>query len=177
MALILEVTPETDIWKQHPSLKLIKEFRELKDKEGDERSGNIIKSIFLIWDHKGNLRDSGIDEDQLIRDVSETLLGDPDFDWSQYETFKEYFLSVNTTRLESMRLNYENEILGLGRMLKTWKWHQKDAEKRAKVVKEYKILFDDLIEVTEKIKLEVEAEVEYEGGYNKSLLEQIGTDE
>lgn len=174
--LLRDITPDSNVWEKNPALTVIRQFRKLKEDEGDDRSNAIIKAIFLIWDTKSPLRDSGVSPEQLVEDVSQHLLGDADFNWDPYEEFRDFFIESNISKTEALMLKYEQEIEGLNKLLSNWKWSQKDADKRARIMKEYKSLFEDLAEVRSIVVEQVEMEEELEGGYNKSFLESFGTE-
>lgn len=176
MALIQEVNPDVSIWKQNPALGLIKEFKELKLKEGDERSSNIIKAIFYIWDTKSKLRDSGLSEQQLIEDINTSVIGDPDFNWHEYWDFKEFFIAKNVSKLESMLIGYENDIRDLEQMLADWKWGKKDLKQKAEARKQLKILVEEYADLKRKALAEADENVVLEGGYTKSLVEGLGSE-
>jgi len=177
MALIHTVTPEMNIWETYPNLKLIKEFKQLRDDEGDEKSSNIIKIIFNVYDTKSQLRDSGIDHEKLLKDSSAELLGDADFNWEPYDEFKEFFLKSNLSKLETTLVRYEQDLEDLDELLKSWKWSKKDIPARSTAVKQRNVLYDELIKIQAQVKAEVEEAEELFGGYQKSLLENYGQNE
>ena len=176
MALISEVKPEDNVWELYPALSLIKEFRELKKREGDERSSAIIKAIFLIWDPKSPYHDSGMRFSKILEDVNEYVLNEEAFDWVPYENFKNFFINANTSRLEALLISYEKEINDFKQMISNWKWSKEDATSRAKVMKEYKALIEDFAETKQKLLNSNEDDVEFEGGYTKSFLEDLGSE-
>jgi hypothetical protein len=176
MAFITVDNPDINIWKQNPALNLITEFQEFKLEEGDSRSSDILKAIYYIWDPKSDLRDSGVTEKKLIEDVSKNLLGDPDFDWDKYDHIKELYQTNNYTKLETMLLRYEKEINDLNDLLKEWPWSKTDIKDRSEAVKQYKILFDEYIDIHEKAKMEAEELSDMYGGYQKSMLEDFANE-
>lgn len=177
MALIYAVTPEMNIWENYPNLKLIREFKQLKDDLGDEKSSNIIKIIFTVYDPKSQLRDSGIDHEKLLKDSSAELLGDADFNWEPYDEFKDFFLKANLSKLETTLVRYEQDLEDLDKLLESWKWSKKDITPRATAVKQRNMLYDELIKIQVQVKAEVEEAEELFGGYQKSLLENYGQSE
>lgn len=176
MAFIIVDNPDINIWEHNPSLDLISEFREFKEKEGELRSSDILKAIYYIWDPKSDLRDSSIPESKLIADISNNLLGDPDFDWDAYDYIKEAYLEYNITKLESLLLTYEKEIHDLNEVLMNWRWDKNNINDKANAVKQYKVLFNEYIEIKEKAKMEAEEFSEMLGGYQKSMLEEYTDD-
>lgn len=173
MPFIAIESPEDNIWEKNPSLELIKEFKELKQVEGEERSSNILKAIYYIWDPKSDIRDSGVSEDKLLEDVTTNMLG-PDFNWDDYEEIQEAYLNFNITKLESLLLRYEKEIEDLNKMLEDWKWTKKDVVQKGNAVRQYKMLFDEYIQIKDKARMEAEEMYDMLGGYQKSLIEDYG---
>lgn len=177
MALITDINPDITIWEQNPGLQFITEFKLLRLKEGDERSSNIIKSIFYIWDPKSKVRDSGLTEEQLIADMNLNLIGDENFNWHEYWEFKEFFIEKNISKLEALYMEHEQEIHELKLMLSEWKWGKKDTTQKAAAMKQHKQLLEEAAELKQKISQEAEENVILEGGYTKSLVEGFGTEE
>lgn len=174
MAFVKVESPDCDFWALNPSLKLIKEFKKLIETEGYERSSNILKSIYYVWDPKSNLKDSGLSQDKLKEDMAENLIGDPNFDWDIYEPVVDLYLKFNTSELESMLIHYEKEINDLNTLLGGWTWSKKDVKDKAYAVSQYKSLFDDYIEIKNRVTNEHENIISLEGGYQKSMLESMG---
>ncbi len=176
MAFIRIEDPDENIWKTNPSLKLISDFEDFKEKEGEDRSSSILKAIFYIWDPKSELRDSGVSESQLIEDVTKNLINDPDFNWDDYDHIKTLYQETNITKIEGLLLRYEKEIHDLNTILEDWKWNKKEIKDRAAAVSQYKVLFDEYVEVKDKVKMETDELSEMYGGYQKSMLEDFGKD-
>lgn len=174
MAFIVVEKPDVNIWKENPALELIKEWREFKKKEGVERSSDILKAIYYIWDPKSELRDSGVDESQLIEEVTSSIINDPEFNWDDYDHIKDLYLKHNITKIQKLFLRYEKEIEDLNMILEDWKWERLNIQDKAAAVKQYRELFDQCIEIRDKVYMEIEDIKEMEGGYQKSLLEEYG---
>lgn len=176
MAFIIVENPEDNIWEANPSLELISGFRAFKNKEGVERSSNIIKAIYYIYDPKSELRDSGVPFDQLIEDITNNVIGDPDFDWNDYDDIKELYMSNNITALEAKLLDHEKEMEDLKTFLSTWALSKKDIKDRMVTMSAYNKLLDEYIDIREKVKMETEEMTEMLGGYQKSLIESFGNE-
>lgn len=173
MPFIIVESPEDNIWDRNPSLELIGDFKKFKETEGEDRSSDILKAIFYIWDPKSDLRDSGLEHDKLIEDVTSNVINDPDFNWDDYEHIKELYLDNNLTKLEKLLLRYESEIEDLNTMLEEWKWNKKEIKARSEAVRAYKILFDEYIEIRDKARIESDDIADMLGGYQKSMIEDF----
>lgn len=174
MAFIIVNSPSDNIWEINKELEIITEFRQLKKDEGEFKSSQILKAIYYIWDPKSNINNSGFDEDKLIQDVTETLIGDPDFKWEDYEAIKQVYLENNLSKNEKLLLKYRKEIQGLSDLLDTWAWSKSDAKTKGEVVSQYKRLFEDLKEVETKFLMEKHEMEEMLGNYVKSRFERYG---
>jgi len=174
MAFIIVETPDDNIWEKNPSLELISVFKDFKDSLGEEKSSNIIKAIYYIWDPKSKVKDSGVSEDTLVEDVTSSIIKDDKFNWDDYEYIKKAYIENNISKMESLLLRYEKEIIDLNTMLEGWKWSKTDIKARSEAVKAYKVLFDEYIEVASKVKAENDEIAEFFGNYQKSMLESFG---
>lgn len=170
--MLVRVNEDESVWVTNPSLHHVKIFRELKTAEGDERSSNIIKAIYNIWSPKSDLKDSGLEEADRISQVSESLLGDPDFDWDQHIELKEYFLLNNISEAERMHRKYGEEIEGLTLMLKKWKWTKAEAKDKTAVMKGYDDLLKNYLIAKALVENEKQGDTLMHSDYTKSLFEQ-----
>lgn len=166
-------TIDANVWDEFPELSLITKFREFREKEGDEKSSNIIKAIFYIWDVKSSFRKSGMTEDEIKKEIHKNLLGNPKFSWKKLQGIKLYFLDKNQTAAQKLFAETEIQIRELNHFLREeWEWSETNAKDKAAVMKQYKDLYKDYLDYKEAI---AEEEIEFEstrGGYNKSFLER-----
>lgn len=174
MAFIVIDSPDVNVWETNPSLDLISEFRKFRADEGDERSSNIIKAIYYIWDPKSDLKDSGVPYEKLVEDVTTNLIKDENFNWDSYDYIREAYMEYNTTNLEKFLIRYEKEIDDLDAILKDWPWDKKSIRDRADAVRQYKQLLEEYIVIREKARAEAEELNEMYGGYTKSMFEEFG---
>lgn len=173
MGFITLNNSEENIWEINPFLDLISEFKELKRKEGEETSSNILKAIYLIWDPKSDLRESGLPETKLMNDVTESLLG-KSFNWDKYDHIREAYMEYNISELEREFLRCGKELKDFNDFLEKWTWTKEGAKERATVMKQYKELISDYVRAKENFIQERTEIEEMEGGYTKSFLENMG---
>lgn len=171
----LNITPDEDedIWKLNPHLLLISTFKELKKKEGHKKSSNIVKAIYYIWDAKSELRDSAVSENELIKEITESLLS-KNFDWSKYDHVKEAYFKYCVTEIEAEHLRRGREVKKFGDFIENWNWTKDDAKDKGIVMKQYKEVFKDWIESDADFKQEKNTLEEFGGGYVMSFLEEQG---
>jgi hypothetical protein len=160
-----------NLWEEYPDLDLIEEFKKLRKEEGDEKSNNILKAIYYIWDPKSDKRNSGFTESELIKDINANLLADKKFNWSKYEHIKEAWFKYCLTKTDQLLKEYEDQLDGLNDMMREWTWSKSDALDKAQTMKAYKGLFEEYADVKNKFTQEVAEREEMEGGYTLSMLE------
>src|SRR6188472_3824244 len=132
MPFIRVPTPECNIWEENPALSLISEFKEFKASEGAKKSSAILKAIFYIYDPKSTLKDSGIDGDKLVTDITANVIKIKDFNWHEYQEIIDTYLKFNISKLESMLLSYEKQITDLNKILDKWVANKDDIGEKSK---------------------------------------------
>lgn len=162
-----------NLWNEYPDLDIISEFKKLRKKEGDEKSSNILKAIYYIWDPKSDKRDSGFTEQELIAEINENLIGEKEFDWEKYEDIKQAWFKYCLTKTDTLLKKYEEEIEGLQKMLDEWKWDKKTATDKKNAMAALRDLYQDYATVKSLFISERFERLEMEGGYTPSLLEEM----
>lgn len=176
MAFIIVQNPDENIWETNPVLQIVSKFIKFKLDEGDERSSNILKAIYFIWDPKSALAKSGMTHEEILKDVNSNILKDENFNWGDYAEIRETYLKTNLSPIESRLRRYQDEIDSLDKMLKDWPWGRKDVIARSSAVKAYKELFEQYMEVADKVQMEHDEAYEMLGGYQKSFIEELGSE-
>ena len=171
MPLVSIKKSNINIWDEYPDLDVIDVFKKLRKEEGDEKSSNILKSIYYIWDPKSDKRDSGFTEEELIKDINKNLIGDKNFKWAEYEEVKEAWFKYCLTNTERLLQYYENEIDGLNEMMKDWTWTKHDASEKAAAMRNYKQLLTEYSEVKNLFTQEKIEREKMEAGYQLSMIE------
>lgn len=164
--------PSVNLWEEYPDLDLISEFKKLREDEGDERSNNILKAIYYIWDPKSDKRDSGFSETELIKEITKNLIGGKKFDWTKYEKVRQAWFTYCLTKTDVLLKQYEDEIEGLNTMLKNWIWNQDTATQKAAAMGALKTLWEQYKEVKKDFTNEKQARAEMMGGYQITLIEE-----
>lgn len=161
-----------NLWEEYPDLDLIEEFRALREKEGDERSNNILKAIYYIWDPKSDKHDSGFTEAELIEDINTNLLGQKKFNWNKYEKVKQAWFKYCMTKTDKILKDLEDQMEGLNQMLKDWAWSQDTAKEKADVMGKQTVLLRDYEPVRRLFSADKMERDEFHGGYGLSGLEE-----
>jgi hypothetical protein len=174
MSFVLVEDPEINIWEKNPELALIIEFAEFREKEGEIRSSDILKAVYYIHDPKSKLRDTSVSQIDLIHTVNTTVLEDPKFNWDDYDYIVDVYLKYNTSKIESLLLRYEDEIEQLNKILESWKWDKSNIKDRADALKQYQTLLTELSDLRERVLAETNEHMEMHGGYQTSLIEDLG---
>ena len=164
--------PGINLWDEYPGLEFITEFKELKEKEGAEKSNNILKAIYHIWDPKSDTHNSGFKEEELIKEMNKNLIGDKNFKWKEHEKVKEAWFKYCFTKTDTILVKYRRkveEVCDVYDSIKVTKDNAKEVKDNLKLQKE---LLIDLSEVEKEFVQEGIARAEMENGYVPSLLEE-----
>ena len=79
---------DEDFWEQNKELTFISPFSSFKKKKN---SSEVMKAIYLLYDHKSKLNESDTPFESRLDDVNKNFLGDANFDWSKYEEIVEAY--------------------------------------------------------------------------------------
>jgi hypothetical protein len=161
-----------NLWEEYPDLEFITEFKELKDKEGAEKSNNILKAIYYIWDPKSDKRDSGFTEEELIKDINKNLIGEKNFKWSNYEKTKAAWDKYCLTKTDTILVEYETKISQVNEVIKTMPVTKENIKEIGDYLKLQKSLLLDYAEVKKEFVQEQISRAEMENGYVPSLNEE-----
>lgn len=170
MAFINVDDPDENIWVTNPMLNKITFFKNIREVHGDDRSSSLLKAIYYIHDPKSSLRKSGMTESEIEDEVNGNILNDPDFDWDVYSDIIEEYKEVNLSRAEKLLNNYDSELSSLQVMIDKWNWSKDDAKQKADVMRQYKSLYEDYVEMRSLVQADEENQ-EMRAGYVKSLTE------
>lgn len=173
MPFIKVEDPSKNIFKTHPHIEVLSLPKKLKEEYGEERASKILTAAYLIFSPDSNLRDSGLDEEELVTDVNENYLEEPSFDWDDFEDVV-LFIRKNISKAKTMLLEYEERLIERDKFLKEWTWDKKTAKNKNAVMKDTKGLWDDYLEIKARVD-EEKTETSSFGNYSKSLLEKYGS--
>lgn len=166
--------PHCNLWIEFPILGTITKFRVFREKVGDDiKSSNILKSIFYIWDVKSKYRKANMSEKEIEKEMKTNILKNGNFSWKKYVGIKVYFLDKNQSKIQKLFTETERHIRELNHFLsEEWVWSPETAKDKAAVMKQYKSLYEDYLNLKEQIDEEEQAYESGRGGYSKSLLER-----
>jgi hypothetical protein len=158
------------LWEENPDLDKVVAFRRFKEEYGEERSARILRSLYYIYDPRSPLLDSSKTFEEIVSDINETVLNEPDFDWEPMQYLvKEYFKHA-TSRAVSELARFQNEIIKLNDLLDEWEWDKKDAKAKIDLMLASEKAMAGYIKLREQVKDE-QVSSESFAGYSKSLLE------
>lgn len=166
--------PKDNIWEENPHLEIISEFKKFKEDLGSRKSSKILTSIYLIYDPKSELRNSGMTDSEILEEVTNNYLSYKDFSWDDYEEIKNFYLDKCITKTEKLFLRVEQDIEDLGKLMGTYKYNKENALERTKLTKEYKSLLLDYMELKNKVQEEKQNTNQNRGSYEDSLIESLG---
>lgn len=161
-----------NLWDEYPDLEFITEFKELKEKEGAEKSNNILKAIYYIWDPKSDKHDSGFTEAELIKEMNKNLIGEKNFKWKDYEHVKAAWQKYCLTKTDTIFLKYQTKIEEVCKVIDGVKVTKDTIHEISDYLKIEKALLSDLAEAQKEFRQEAAARAEMMEGYTPSLLEE-----
>jgi len=166
------INPNESIWRTNPLLETITALKEFKKREGVRGSSKILTAIFLIWDPKSKLYDSGLSEDQIMEDINRNVLGEVNFEWDQYEDIKNLFLDINTSVLEKRLVEYERQLKERDEFFNALPWNTSNAKLKDSMMSNNKKLWEEYLEVKRKVEDERSATGALRANYEMSLAEE-----
>lgn len=163
---------DINIWEQNPFLSKIEPYKKLYKE--DKKEGNILLSLYMTYDIKSPMYARIQNEAERIKDVSDTFLGDPNFDWEPYNEYVDAYKIDCRTEIQKQLDQLRDDIDRREAFAR--KLSFEDDEERAlkldlldtqdKYIEKYKILVDKCADEVE--------DLESLGQYRKSYLEQLG---
>lgn len=172
--MIIVKDPKASIWEVNPHLEIISEFKKFKEELGVRKSSKILTAIYLIYDPKSELRNSGMTDKEVYEDVTNNYLAYKDFSWPDYDHIKVFYLDKCITKTEKLFLRVEQDLDELNTLMGTYKYDRDNALERTKLTKEYKSLLLDYIELKNKVQEEKQNTNQNRGDYEDSLIESLG---
>jgi len=165
--------PNINLWEEYPDLDIIEEFKKIRLAEGDEKSNNILKAIYYIWDPKSDKRDSGFTEQELIKDINKNLIGEKAFNWKtkDREALKQAWFKYCMTKTDMLLRDYQEQVEGMNAMHREWPWSPENAKEKAASMSAYKTVFADYKDILKDFNNEKLEREEMEGGYQPSMNE------
>lgn len=88
---------EKDFWNLNFELSHIDPFTEFSKKK---ISNKVMMAIYMIYDPKSQIVNSGLDERQVKKDISKNYLGDEKFDWTPFRDIVIAYKQVSKTKIE-----------------------------------------------------------------------------
>jgi uncharacterized protein YihD (DUF1040 family) len=171
--VIIVDDPKDNIWEKNPHLEIITEFKDFKKQVGFRKSSKVLTALFLIYDPKSPLRNQGWTEEEILEDVNKNYLTYKNFDWDDYEDIKEVYLNKTISKIEKLFIQYEKDLEDLNLVMRSWKYDKNNVKERSALIKEYKTLLADYMELRSKVE-EQKKTIQNRAGYKESLAEKLG---
>lgn len=177
MAHVHLYTEKDPILDQNPHLRHMAPFRDLISDVGESRANEIVLAIFYIYDPGSKMADSGMSKAEVINDVNVSILNDPSFDWDPYAELVDFYKSNCFGKSGSLLKTMEGQLESLKKVLdEDEDWSLDNAAKKASLMKTYSEMFNQYMDVKERVEEErAQDEMSY-GGYNKSPLEKLANE-
>lgn len=158
-----------DFWEQNKELSLITPFSSFKK---NPESNRVMKAIYLIWDAKSIFRKSSMSTDDIIQDVNNNFLGEPNFDWDIYSEEVEAYRNICMSRVQKKLLDLLEGIDEIEEASQSLSWADEDEYKqKIELSNMANKLYEDAIALQKELDEEIDA-IELESEYALSMLEE-----
>jgi hypothetical protein len=165
------VDPKNNIWADNPHLEAIPIFNKFKKDFGEKESSKILSCIYYIYDVSSPLLDGFKSEEDVILDVSETILKDVNFDWDKVSHIIEAYKKHVPSKAAVELLRFKNEITGLFDFLETWAWNEENVKDKITAVANSEKLWGLYLKYNDQVNAE-KLSTGSHGGYSKSKIEK-----
>lgn len=159
---------------QNNDLKKMKPFDELY--QMGDKGDKIMACIYRIYDLKSGFYHSIEKEDDRIKDVCESYLGDPDFDLSKYTQQINKFKDLCRSDVQKKLDIFKQDLEGREMFFRSLSWSDpEDRYEKDQMLTSHDKLILKYEELAKKVESEIE-DLESLGEYRKSFLEQLSLD-
>lgn len=155
-----------DFWELNQEMSYVTPFADFKK---TKNSAKIMCAIYMIYDPKSQLNNSGLSQVEVKEDISVNFLGSKDFDWSKVSNIVRSYQQYCKTRIEK---ELDKWYLAIKERMQTaddLDWED-DFDIKEKIVSTHKKYIEDYNEVLASLKEERQEKLMY-GDYTPSLLE------
>lgn len=159
-----------NIWASNPELITYPSFKQLKEEYGADKSQEIMKALYLVYDAKSHFRALGLTDEGELQSKASIYLGDVKWgDLSkQIETYKEYIITPSERHL----MNLSSQIEKAQGVLSDWTPITKELTSFIKSGLELTKLQREYLEIYKLVQAEKEEITKGAGGKALSLLER-----
>lgn len=159
-----------NIWTSNPELTTYPAFKQLKEDFGAEKSQEIMKALYLVYDAKSHFRALGLTDEKELQAKASIYLGDVKWlDLSeQIATYKEYIITPSERHL----MNLSSQIEKAQGVLNDWSPDTKELTSFIKSGLELTKLQKEYLEIYKLVQAEKEEITKGAGGKALSLLER-----
>lgn len=141
-------------------------------KKKDKKSDKVMMAIYLAYDAKSDFVRSGMEQAQILNDVTTNFIEDKKFKWEDYQEIIDAYIDICTSRVHK-KLNFLFlEIEKISDAIKELVWDDPaEADLKTKLFTASKSLFQEFTQLQKDLNEEV-SELLFEGDYSPSWLEQ-----
>lgn len=156
-------------WAQNPQIALMTPFADFKKK--DKKSDKVMMAIYLAYDAKSDFVRSGMEQAQILDDVTINYLNEKNFKWDEYQTIIEAYKDLCTSRVHKKLNEVFAEIESITAAMLTLAWDDEgEARQKEFLMTTSKKLFTEFIQLQKDLDEEISA-VELESDYVPSIPE------
>jgi hypothetical protein len=159
-----------DFWEQNPEIVFMSPFNSLKKKKNGSK---VMMGIYLMFDSKSSFRRSGMDDSEIIKDVSKNFMGDEKFPWDEYQdcidAYKDKLRSVVRKKLDNLLF----EISEMEQARRDLSFDdESERTTKIKYFDTFEQYYTKAVELQKQLDDEVEGDLSIYGDYMPSMIEE-----
>lgn len=148
-----------------------------KFKEENDKSAEIMTAIYMIYDPKSLLVNSGESESKIKKDVSKNFLGNESFEWKPFMKYVRSYKIFCKTKIEKALDDWWRQLQERNIFLEEeMEWDEDNARDKDALLLKTKEHFQNYNDIKALLKEERQEKLMY-GDYTMSELESWGIDE
>jgi len=161
-------------WELNIEMSYLDPFAQFKE---EENSAAIMTAIYMIYDPKSQLVNSGESESKIKKDVAKNFLGDENFNWKPYMKYVRSYKIFCKTKIEKALDDWWRQLQERNIFLEEeMEWDEENARDKDALLLKTKEHFQNYNEIKSLLKEERQEKLMY-GDYTVSELESWAIDE
>lgn len=160
-----------DFWILNQEFGYLEPFATFKKKK---ESAKIMMAIYMIYDPKSQLTNSGESIEKIKKDVSTNFLGKEKFDWTPYLSIVAAYKKYTKTKIEKTLDEWWNQLKEREEFLNELEWEDQAQLKEGMLLKtdEHFMKYHNILSLLK----EERQETLMHGGYTLSWIEEYAND-
>ena len=155
-----------DFWELNEELSYIEPFSNFVE---EENSAKIMTGIYMLYDPKAAIQNSGQSPDDIKKDIAKNFFGDENFPWRNYAKYIRAYQRFCKTKIEKELDDWFYAIQERKQYMAEFAWDE-DPELKEKMLLKNDQHFNKYLEIRSQLQ-EERVEMLMHGNYTPSMLE------